>query len=754
MKKLIHTFFIISILLFTSVSADTDTQLIDIENQSKPVTKELNIDFSLNKFSSCQNMQDVVTEYIKNSFSHSFQYKYRSWIDFWIQGESLDTITPSSNVAESKQVESSESMSFDDYSSTNIQVVWVDEWELIKTDWKNVYFFNSKNYNLYIAQFNTNKELSIIKTIKIPKSFVNPELYVSWNKLIIIASKYSEWNYDYYWFDRKWKTAVVIYNISNINKLTIDKYYEVDWSNMKSRLVWNYLYILSKVNFYFPYNIYYQEWTESLDSNSITKDFNINKIIPKKTELRRSSNKSEQNVKSKWKSIPYNLSRSTVWDCTSIEYIMPDKESIKKYNFNPSYVVISSINIEDSFEKVNTKMLFGDVSEIYMSLKNLYITSNLYVNYDFHCPIIKCVRAPCDAQCIMPYYYRWENTLTHKLNISWANLNYTSSNIVPWRPLNQYSMDENKDHFRIITSWTYPKRNTNLFILDKDLKLTWSLTNLAPDENFQSSRFIWDKLYLVTFEQIDPLFVIDVSDNTNPKVLWELKIPWYSTYLHPYDSNNLIWLWFNTSINKWWWTVNDWLKIDLYDVSDFKNPIQKYSLNLWDKQSYSEVLNNPRLFVWNSNKNLLFLPAMLYTNAKDENDSYRNKDVFQWTIVVKIDKNSWITEQARITHIDSTWLEQKRKEECAKLTSDTNTSCKKLIDWREYCPPSYNYIPPYCYADSPIWEYLANQIWNFNNDFIIRNLYLDNILLTLSNNKIQSNDINSNFQKLQEVKMD
>jgi hypothetical protein len=78
MKKLIHTFFIISILLFTSVSADTDTQLIDIENQSKPVTKELNIDFSLNKFSSCQNMQDVVTEYIKNSFSHSFQYKYRS----------------------------------------------------------------------------------------------------------------------------------------------------------------------------------------------------------------------------------------------------------------------------------------------------------------------------------------------------------------------------------------------------------------------------------------------------------------------------------------------------------------------------------------------------------------------------------------------------------------------------------------------------------------------------------------------------
>ncbi|NCB13510.1 MAG: hypothetical protein EOM78_17985 [Erysipelotrichia bacterium] len=80
-------------------------------------------------------------------------------------------------------------------------------------------------------------------------------------------------------------------------------------------------------------------------------------------------------------------------------------------------------------------------------------------------------------------------------------------------------MDEYNSNFRIITSSWYPDRATNLFVLDKDLNMTSSLTELAKDENFQSSRFIKDKLFLVTFKQIDPLFVIDLKDIKNPKVL-------------------------------------------------------------------------------------------------------------------------------------------------------------------------------------------------------------------------------------------
>ena len=92
------------------------------------------------------------------------------------------------------------------------------------------------------------------------------------------------------------------------------------------------------------------------------------------------------------------------------------------------------------------------------------------------------------------------------------------------------------------------------------------------------------KLFLVTFERVDPLFVIDVKDAKNPKVLWELKIPWYSTYLHPYDENHLIWLGYDTKENKYWWIQNNWIKLDLYQIN--------YDKKCWDKNLTKEEFKN------------------------------------------------------------------------------------------------------------------------------------------------------------------
>ncbi len=769
MKKNIFYILIISITLlffWSTYATDTDTQLIDLEDKSGSwEIQQLNSDFHLKKFSSCQNMKDVIKKYVKDYFSiYPYGGDFRWRIDFWLDEvlmndstTAVPEVTPSTQWTAAKWIADSK-QSATDFSSTNIQVVWVDESEIIKTDWKNIYFYNEKTHSIYIAKAFPSSDFKILKIIKIPKSFSSPELYINWNKLIVVSTKYLNRSYDYYWFNKNTKTVVVVYDMSDINNLKIDKYYQVDWYFTKSRRVGKYLYILSQSDFNFPYNAYFREWIKwnwsTLDETKIDSDFNIKKVMPNKIELKKTSNKNEQNYKLKWKTIPYNISSTDAWNCTEIEYVMPETETLKKYNFTPSYGILSIINTEDFNETVKTKVLFWDVSEIYMSTDNLYITSNLYVNYNFSCPQIKCIQAPCRTSCIMPYYYRGENTLIHKIWINWNTATYKNSNIIPGKPLNQYSMDQNSDwYFRIITSSSYPERYTNLFILDKDLGLYWSLKNIAKDENFQSSRFIGDKLYLVTFEQIDPLFVIDLGDNKVPKILWELKIPGYSTYLHPYDSNHLIGLGYDTKTNKWWGTQNAGLKIDLYDISDFANPKQKYTLTFWDIWSSSEVLHNPKLFVWHASKNLLFIPATLYINALDPDNLYRNKDAFQWTITVKIDKDSWIKEQKRITHIDISWLEQKRIEECKKYSSSIKPTCKKLIDWSEYCPPVSSYVPEYCYENSPIWEYFANQIWNFNSSFIIRNLYLDNTLFTVSNEKIQSHDINNNYTKQGEVNM-
>lgn len=150
----------------------------------------------------------------------------------------------------------------------------------------------------------------------------------------------------------------------------------------------------------------------------------------------------------------------------------------------------------------------------------------------------------------------------HRFAITNTNIRYSYSNIIPGYPLNQYSMDEDtQGNLRIVTNqsnWTDSNNNstTRLSVLSPSGTIIGKITDIAPGETFQSSRFIGDRLYLVTFEQIDPLFVISLTDSKNPKILGELKIPGYSTYLHPYDSGRLIGIGYDTRVNQWGGTQN------------------------------------------------------------------------------------------------------------------------------------------------------------------------------------------------------
>jgi uncharacterized secreted protein with C-terminal beta-propeller domain len=147
-------------------------------------------------------------------------------------------------------------------------------------------------------------------------------------------------------------------------------------------------------------------------------------------------------------------------------------------------------------------------------------------------------------------------------------------------------MDEDTNgNFRIVTtlsSWSGGTNtsSTKLSVLNPSGTIIGSLSGIAPGENFQSSRFIGNRLYLVTFQQIDPLFVIDIADPKSPKILGELKIPGYSTYLHPYDNDRLIGLGYDTKVNQWGGTQNAGIKVDLYNIRDVKNPKQEASLIL------------------------------------------------------------------------------------------------------------------------------------------------------------------------------
>ena len=111
-------------------------------------------------------------------------------------------------------------------------------------------------------------------------------------------------------------------------------------------------------------------------------------------------------------------------------------------------------------------------------------------------------------------------TIIHKISIDEDKIEYVAKGTVPGRLLNQFSMDESGDRFRVATTIEYyiqhegTIRSNAVYVLDEQLNIVGELEDIAPDESIFSSRFMGDRLYLVTFEQIDPFFVIDLSTDT------------------------------------------------------------------------------------------------------------------------------------------------------------------------------------------------------------------------------------------------
>lgn len=174
-------------------------------------------------------------------------------------------------------------------------------------------------------------------------------------------------------------------------------------------------------------------------------------------------------------------------------------------------------------------------------------------------------------------------------------------------PLNQFSLDEYQDYLRVATTvgggggfwwWGgFGESANDVYVLDENLKEAGSVKDLGLTERIYSARFIEDKGYLVTFRQVDPFYVLDLSDPKNPQLKGELKIPGYSSYLHPVAEDRIL------GIGQESWKV----KVSLLDVSSASNPKEadKYILD----ESWTDVANNHHAFLLDSKHEIFFLPG-------------------------------------------------------------------------------------------------------------------------------------------------
>jgi uncharacterized secreted protein with C-terminal beta-propeller domain len=195
-----------------------------------------------------------------------------------------------------------------------------------------------------------------------------------------------------------------------------------------------------------------------------------------------------------------------------------------------------------------------------------------------------------------------ENTGIVKVGLDGFQVEATG--IIPGKILNQYSLDQYQDHLRIATTvgeswWGRGARESvnDVYVLNQGLQVVGSILDLGLNERIYSARFVKDKGYLVTFRQIDPFYVLDLADPANPQKVGELKIPGYSSYLHPINKDKIL------GIGK----EGAKVKISLFDVSSPDNPLEadKYTLD----ESWSEILNTQYAFLLDSKHQVFFLPG-------------------------------------------------------------------------------------------------------------------------------------------------
>lgn len=278
------------------------------------------------------------------------------------------------------------------------------------------------------------------------------------------------------------------------------------------------------------------------------------------------------------------------------------------------YTTIVALNMQNTAEEPTHKtIMLGGTSSMYVSPNNIYIT---FPELD-------------------------GNTTIYRILIENRTINPEAYGKVPGRELNQFSMDEYNNYFRVATT-TRINGNTqnNVYILDMNLSMVGRLDNitLAFNERIDSARFIGNRCYLATSVVLrDPFFVIDVENVSDPKILGYLKIPGFTRYLHPYDENHVI------GIGR---DENNSVKISLFDVSNVSAPIELDKYTVEGAWSDTPVLTEHKAFLFDKSRELLVIP-MLISNW-DKGSLWQGAYVFNITLI------DGLTLRGNVTHQEVT----------------------------------------------------------------------------------------------------
>ena len=519
--------------------------------------------------------------------------------------------TPNASPAPTVSESTGEANSTPNYSGTNNQVAGIDEADIVKTDGKFIYIAAGGSVRIIKA---VDGKMTLADSINMPmdprtgQSISISELYIDEGRLVVLGSIWRNDGgvYPYPIMPMLEKSIAIyppiwsgknyvycgVYAIDASGKGDLIKELEIEGSMLSSRKSGDTVYLIANKYFNNYYRTYQSAPADTTDLLPTYKDSAVDDA---------------------YKSLGIN----------SIMYY-PGSPS-------PQYLIVAALDIRDADQKTTIEAILGSGSTIYMNESALYV-------------------AQADYSGLLG-----QATAITKFSIAGTKIGFAGGGMVKGTILNQFSMDAYEGNLRVATtSWN--KENTNgIYILDEHLDQIGALEDLAPGERIFAMRFMGAKGYMVTFRQIDPLFVIDLSNPKAPKVTGELKVPGFSNYLYPVAENLLLGVGQDTEdiytrdasgkevvIG----TRQTGIKFSLFDVSDEGRPVEVQKYVLGGSGSYSDILSNHKAIMFNYQEQKLAFEANLTDNTVDA--KIINPQYFTGAVVMGYDALAGFTLEGKI----------------------------------------------------------------------------------------------------------
>lgn len=628
----------------------------------------------LKKFESVDELRTFLRgiEANRDQYTHLGQQRFELFQDFVEDGAMP---SPPASGAVDGSIEFAIKDSGLDYSATNVQVEGVDEPDFVKNDGRYIYILSGERLTIVDAVPAENATIAAKIALDIQEGQYLHNMFLNNNTLVIFYQQYTP-RYTIQEYDFVPRevyqpiTHVMLLDVSDRNDPRVVSNYEISGNYNNARMIGGLVYVVTASDLY-DYShpvvplvtesgmtiarpdIYYFDNPEPYYSfNTITSidlEEGADNPVNSSTFMMSPASTiyaSENNIYIAYeKHMPYQYYETNTRD-RFFEVIVPllpadaqkeirDIESTDELSPSQKWDKISGL-LQDAYNTMSESernRLFNDIDEALAAYdERIARETNI--------------------------------TVIHKIAIgSEEGINYLAKGEVPGRLLNQFSMDEDGDRFRVATTFDFyspyrgPVLYNNVYVLDESMRLVGKLEEIAPDESIYSARFMNDRLYLVTFQRMDPFFVIDLSED-NPRVLGELKLPGYSNYLHPYDENHVLGIGKETKEDRYGNVRVLGVKIALFDVSDVRNPrlIDEYEIG--GPGTESEVLYDHKALLFDRSKDILSIPVSIYPEYSDPQyamgGSYIEPKVWRGFYVFGINSEEGFILKGKIEHFNDT----------------------------------------------------------------------------------------------------